>query len=164
MARSYVLTGAVLLSCGALFTAFVPAPQGSHVSAPAHTGATAALSAVALATPQAAFADEGSVWIPALSAIGAGFAIGLAAIGSGVGQGTCKEVMSHNPSVSTSCVDVCLRVTFDPILSPYVLFPVPVTSCQVLPADAALTASPVSQRLPMTCEACFCCPWLSWNP
>ena len=28
----------------------------------------------------------GAVWIPALSAIGAGFAIGLAAIGSGVGQ------------------------------------------------------------------------------
>ena len=26
------------------------------------------------------------MWIPALSAIGAGFAIGLAAIGSGVGQ------------------------------------------------------------------------------
>ena len=30
----------------------------------------------------------GAVWIPALSAIGAGFAIGLAAIGSGVGQAT----------------------------------------------------------------------------
>ena len=29
---------------------------------------------------------DGAVWIPALSAIGAGFAIGLAAIGSGVGQ------------------------------------------------------------------------------
>ena len=32
------------------------------------------------------FRKDGAVWIPALSAIGAGFAIGLAAIGSGVGQ------------------------------------------------------------------------------
>merc|ERR1712066_273913 len=30
---------------------------------------------------------DGQVWIPALSAVGAGFAIGLAAIGSGLGQG-----------------------------------------------------------------------------
>ena len=34
----------------------------------------------------------GAVWIPALSAIGAGFAIGLAAIGSGVGQATFEQV------------------------------------------------------------------------
>ena len=45
--------------------------------------------------------EGGAVWIPALSAIGAGFAIGLAAIGSGVGQaggpksgslGVCKTI------------------------------------------------------------------------
>ena len=34
--------------------------------------------------------EDGAVWIPALSAIGAGFAIGLAAIGSGVGQAGCR--------------------------------------------------------------------------
>ena len=32
------------------------------------------------------YVQESTVWIPALSAVGAGFAIGLAAIGSGVGQ------------------------------------------------------------------------------
>ena len=69
---------AVLLSCGAFLTAFVAAPRSSHVSAPtASTGTAAALTAATLVTPQAAFADEGSVWIPALSAIGAGFAIGF---------------------------------------------------------------------------------------
>eukprot|EP00438_Fugacium_kawagutii_P009166 Skav206207 [mRNA] locus=scaffold1844:448698:449103:- [translate_table: standard] len=74
MARSFVLTGAVLLCCGAFLTAFVPAPRSSHVSAPpASTGsAAAALTAATLVTPQAAFADEGSVWIPALSAIASG--------------------------------------------------------------------------------------------
>ncbi|CAE7220664.1 atpE [Symbiodinium pilosum] len=85
MARSFVLTGAVLLCSGALFTAFVPAARSSV--APAPTYSAAALSSAVLVAPQAAFADEGAVWIPALSAIGAGFAIGLAAIGSGVGQG-----------------------------------------------------------------------------
>ncbi|CAE7824076.1 atpH, partial [Symbiodinium sp. CCMP2456] len=85
MARSLILTGAVLLCSGALFTAFVAAPR----AAPAPSmppAATAALSAVTLVAPQAAHAEDGAVWIPALSAIGAGFAIGLAAIGSGVGQ------------------------------------------------------------------------------
>ena len=38
----------------------------------------------------------GAVWIPALSAIGAGFAIGLAAIGSGVGQ--APNIRRDNPS------------------------------------------------------------------
>ena len=33
------------------------------------------------------------MWIPALSAIGAGFAIGLAAIGSGVGQAHVSRVL-----------------------------------------------------------------------
>eukprot|EP00438_Fugacium_kawagutii_P028372 Skav225000 [mRNA] locus=scaffold765:115327:115629:- [translate_table: standard] len=34
MARSFVLTGAVLLCCGAFLTAFVPAPRSSHVASP----------------------------------------------------------------------------------------------------------------------------------
>ncbi|CAE7265576.1 atpE [Symbiodinium natans] len=101
MARSLVLTGAVLLCSGALFTAFVPVPRSSPaVSVPATETATAA-ALTALVTPQAAYADEGAVWIPALSAIGAGFAIGLAAIGSGVGQGIasgrCIDGISRQP-------------------------------------------------------------------
>ncbi|CAE7863589.1 atpE, partial [Symbiodinium necroappetens] len=76
MARSIVLTAAVLLCSGALFSAFVPAAR-PVVSAPKVSGTTAAVT-TALIAPQAAFADEGAVWIPALSAIGAGFAIGLA--------------------------------------------------------------------------------------
>ena len=113
MARSLVLTGAVLLCCGAFFTAFVPAPRSSHVSAPVvNTGSAAALTAATLVTPQAAFADEGSVWIPALSAIGAGFAIGLAAIGSGVGQGIasgrCIDGISRQPEVADDLRGVLL--------------------------------------------------------
>ena len=113
MARSYALTGAVLLSCGALFSAFVPVPRSSPaVSSPSVTGATAALSAVSLVTPQVAFADEGSVWIPALSAIGAGFAIGLAAIGSGGGQGIasgrCIDGISRQPEVADDLRGVLL--------------------------------------------------------
>ena len=113
MARSLVLTGAVLLCCGAFLTAFVPAPRSSHVSAPAaSTGTAAALTAATLVTPQAAFADEGSVWIPALSAIGAGFAIGLAAIGSGVGQGIasgrCIDGISRQPEVADDLRGVLL--------------------------------------------------------
>ena len=113
MARSFVLTGAVLLSCGAFLTAFVPAPSSYHVSAPtASTGTAAALTAATLVTPQAAFADEGSVWIPALSAIGAGFAIGLAAIGSGVGQGIasgrCIDGISRQPEVADDLRGVLL--------------------------------------------------------
>ena len=113
MARSFVLTGAVLLCCGAFLTAFVPAPRSSHVAAPtASTGTAAALTAATLVTPQAAFADEGSVWIPALSAIGAGFAIGLAAIGSGVGQGIasgrCIDGISRQPEVADDLRGVLL--------------------------------------------------------
>mmetsp|Transcript_10682 Transcript_10682/g.20047 ORF Transcript_10682/g.20047 Transcript_10682/m.20047 type:complete len:142 (+) Transcript_10682:77-502(+) len=113
MARSLVLTGAVLLCCGALFTAFVPAPRSSPaVSAPSVHGTTAALSAVTLVAPQAAHADGGSVWIPALSAIGAGFAIGLAAIGSGVGQGIasgrCIDGISRQPEVADDLRGVLL--------------------------------------------------------
>eukprot|EP00446_Apocalathium_sp_SHHI-4_P094187 CAMPEP_0177458292 /NCGR_PEP_ID=MMETSP0369-20130122/13454_1 /TAXON_ID=447022 ORGANISM="Scrippsiella hangoei-like, Strain SHHI-4" /NCGR_SAMPLE_ID=MMETSP0369 /ASSEMBLY_ACC=CAM_ASM_000364 /LENGTH=203 /DNA_ID=CAMNT_0018931403 /DNA_START=57 /DNA_END=665 /DNA_ORIENTATION=- len=79
--RSAVLSGAVLAACALLLgSAFVAAPH--RAPAPASPAmSTAALSAVAMATPTAAFAAEGSEWIPALSAVGAGFAIGLAAIG-----------------------------------------------------------------------------------
>ncbi|OLQ06723.1 hypothetical protein AK812_SmicGene9982 [Symbiodinium microadriaticum] len=54
--------------------------------------------AATLAAPQAAFAEDGAVWIPALSAIGAGFAIGLAAIGSGVGQDALSKSHSQRSS------------------------------------------------------------------
>eukprot|EP00401_Gymnodinium_catenatum_P022049 CAMPEP_0117548500 /NCGR_PEP_ID=MMETSP0784-20121206/47681_1 /TAXON_ID=39447 /ORGANISM="" /LENGTH=81 /DNA_ID=CAMNT_0005345457 /DNA_START=14 /DNA_END=256 /DNA_ORIENTATION=+ len=77
--RFLVLTGAAVLAGVASFlslsSAFVAAPQ----RAPAPTNAaapgalpTAALSAVALAVPTGAHADGDSVWIPALSAVGAG--------------------------------------------------------------------------------------------
>eukprot|EP00933_Yihiella_yeosuensis_P070382 TRINITY_DN782_c0_g1_i1.p1 TRINITY_DN782_c0_g1~~TRINITY_DN782_c0_g1_i1.p1 ORF type:complete len:141 (-),score=31.49 TRINITY_DN782_c0_g1_i1:101-523(-) len=108
--RSIVLTTAVVLSCCALFSAFVPAPRS--VSAPAPTLPTAALSAAALVAPTAAHAAEGSVWIPALSAVGAGFAIGLAAIGSGVGQGIasgrCIDGISRQPEVADDLRGVLL--------------------------------------------------------
>merc|ERR1719479_2400 len=75
----------------------------------------AAASAAALATPLAAHADEassGSIWIPALSAVGAGFAIGLAAIGSGVGQGIasgrCIDGISRQPEVADDLRGVLL--------------------------------------------------------
>ena len=47
------------------------------------------------------------MWIPALSAIGAGFAIGLAAIGSGVGQATAyrdHEDTCTTPQFFCGCV------------------------------------------------------------
>eukprot|EP00444_Apocalathium_aciculiferum_P031130 CAMPEP_0183426472 /NCGR_PEP_ID=MMETSP0370-20130417/39720_1 /TAXON_ID=268820 /ORGANISM="Peridinium aciculiferum, Strain PAER-2" /LENGTH=84 /DNA_ID=CAMNT_0025610895 /DNA_START=74 /DNA_END=324 /DNA_ORIENTATION=+ len=80
--RSVVLTGAILAACF-MGTAFVAAPH----RAPQATQITgtlppSALSVVAMVTPTVAHAAEGSEWIPALSAVGAGFAIGLAAIGS----------------------------------------------------------------------------------
>ena len=112
--RSFVLTGAVLLSCGALFSAFVPAPS-AKTSAPASSSSlpTAAMSAAALVAPTAAHAaGEGAVWIPALSAVGAGFAIGLAAIGSGVGQGIasgrCIDGISRQPEVADDLRGVLL--------------------------------------------------------
>eukprot|EP00403_Amphidinium_massartii_P040769 CAMPEP_0178437574 /NCGR_PEP_ID=MMETSP0689_2-20121128/35082_1 /TAXON_ID=160604 /ORGANISM="Amphidinium massartii, Strain CS-259" /LENGTH=137 /DNA_ID=CAMNT_0020059819 /DNA_START=8 /DNA_END=421 /DNA_ORIENTATION=- len=109
MARSASLTAAVLAAAATLLvsTAFV-APA---VAAPKPTGATAALSAVALSVPTAAFAEDG-VWIPALSAVGAGFAIGLAAIGSGVGQGIasgrCIDGISRQPEVADDLRGVLL--------------------------------------------------------
>ncbi|CAE7230517.1 atpH, partial [Symbiodinium sp. KB8] len=55
---------------------------------------------------------DGAVWIPALSAIGAGFAIGLAAIGSGVGQGIasgrCIDGISRQPEVADDLRGVLL--------------------------------------------------------
>merc|ERR1712141_485131 len=72
----------------------------------------AALSATAVTMPSAAHAAEGSVWIPALSAVGAGFAIGLAAIGSGVGQeiasGRCIDGISRQPEVADDLRGVLL--------------------------------------------------------
>merc|ERR1712125_224625 len=74
----------------------------------------AAASAAVLAAPLAAHADEGSssIWIPALSAVGAGFAIGLAAIGSGVGQGIasgrCIDGISRQPEVADDLRGVLL--------------------------------------------------------
>ncbi|CAE8588131.1 unnamed protein product [Polarella glacialis] len=115
--RSLVLTVAVLLSCGALFSAFVPVPllAKSASSAPALSQLpTAALSTALLVTPSLAHAaTEGSaVWIPALSAVGAGFAIGLAAIGSGVGQGIasgrCIDGISRQPEVADDLRGVLL--------------------------------------------------------
>ena len=42
------------------------------------------------------------MWIPALSAIGAGFAIGLAAIGSGVGQ-AASSMLDTSTRVLHAC-------------------------------------------------------------
>merc|ERR1711907_135222 len=96
-------------------SAFVPAPvQKTPAAVPTTNGAlpTAALSAMALTTPTAAHAAEGSVWIPALSAVGAGLAIGLAAIGSGVGQGIasgrCIDGISRQPEVADDLRGVLL--------------------------------------------------------
>ncbi|CAE6955986.1 atpE [Symbiodinium sp. CCMP2592] len=111
MARSLFLTGAVLLCSGALFTAFVAAPRAAPAPTAPHA-TTAALSAITLVAPQAAHAEDGAVWIPALSAIGAGFAIGLAAIGSGVGQGIasgrCIDGISRQPEVADDLRGVLL--------------------------------------------------------
>jgi len=108
-----ILTAAMLLGAMALIssmaTAFVPA---APKAAPPTSHATAALSAAALVAPTAAHAAEGSVWIPALSAVGAGFAIGLAAIGSGVGQGIasgrCIDGISRQPEVADDLRGVLL--------------------------------------------------------
>merc|ERR1719229_2075930 len=100
--RSAVLTVAVLLACSALMAAFVPAPVASRPAV--QVSPSMALGAAALAAPTAAHAEGSSVWIPALSAVGAGFAIGLAAIGSGVGQGIasgrCIDGISRQPEVA----------------------------------------------------------------
>jgi len=97
-------------------SAFVPAvqrlPPSQATAASAGSLPTAALSAAALVTPTAAHAAGDSVWIPALSAVGAGFAIGLAAIGSGVGQGIasgrCIDGISRQPEVADDLRGVLL--------------------------------------------------------
>ena len=108
--RSAILTAAVVLACTSLMAAFVPSPIASRVTA--QSLPTAALSAAALAAPTAAHAEGSSVWIPALSAVGAGFAIGLAAIGSGVGQGIasgrCIDGISRQPEVADDLRGVLL--------------------------------------------------------
>eukprot|EP00929_Paragymnodinium_shiwhaense_P075808 TRINITY_DN3880_c0_g4_i1.p1 TRINITY_DN3880_c0_g4~~TRINITY_DN3880_c0_g4_i1.p1 ORF type:complete len:145 (+),score=31.79 TRINITY_DN3880_c0_g4_i1:77-511(+) len=91
--------------------AFVSAPAASKMAQPPTSYASAATAAL-LSAPLAAHADEGSVWIPALSAVGAGFAIGLAAIGSGVGQGIasgrCIDGISRQPEVADDLRGVLL--------------------------------------------------------
>merc|ERR1711918_305948 len=93
---------------------FVPAPSPKHlVQTPvAQSLPATALSAVTLVAPAAVHADDSNVWIPALSAVGAGFAIGLAAIGSGVGQviasGRCIDGISRQPEVADDLRGVLL--------------------------------------------------------
>eukprot|EP00448_Togula_jolla_P024691 CAMPEP_0170592522 /NCGR_PEP_ID=MMETSP0224-20130122/12967_1 /TAXON_ID=285029 /ORGANISM="Togula jolla, Strain CCCM 725" /LENGTH=61 /DNA_ID=CAMNT_0010916429 /DNA_START=1 /DNA_END=182 /DNA_ORIENTATION=+ len=48
-----------------------PAPRAINSAAPVQSLPTAALAAAAMVTPSVAHADDGSVWIPALSAVGA---------------------------------------------------------------------------------------------
>merc|ERR1719367_2150905 len=118
MVRSIALTAALLMMgaalVGSMTRAFVAAPTATHATpAPAVTTLpAAALSATALAIPSAAHAAGDSVWIPALSAVGAGFAIGLAAIGSGVGQGIasgrCIDGISRQPEVADDLRGVLL--------------------------------------------------------
>mmetsp|Transcript_9961 Transcript_9961/g.29761 ORF Transcript_9961/g.29761 Transcript_9961/m.29761 type:complete len:149 (+) Transcript_9961:85-531(+) len=111
-----VASGVLLGLASASFVgqAFIPAVHkpSAHVEAPAARLPAAALSAAALAAPTAAHADEGGIWIPALSAVGAGFAIGLAAIGSGVGQGIasgrCIDGISRQPEVADDLRGVLL--------------------------------------------------------
>ena len=109
--RSMVLSAGVLLSCLALFSAFVPVPR---VAAPVTSPMASTAAAAALLAPAAAQAADasGSEWIPALSAVGAGFAIGLAAIGSGVGQGIasgrCIDGISRQPEVADDLRGVLL--------------------------------------------------------
>nr|ABV22124.1 chloroplast ATP synthase subunit C [Alexandrium affine] len=113
--RSMVLTGAVLFAGAVTMvvfgSAFVPTPKAAPPPV-ANTLPTAALSAAALSVPTAAYADGGAVWVPALSAVGAGFAIGLAAIGSGVGQGIasgrCIDGISRQPEVADDLRGVLL--------------------------------------------------------
>merc|ERR1719322_2028496 len=96
--------------------AFVSAPLPAPAPAARAAGSlpAAAASAAALAAPLAAHADaeSSSIWIPALSAVGAGFAIGLAAIGSGVGQGItsgrCIDGISRQPEVADDLRGVLL--------------------------------------------------------
>jgi len=106
----------VILVAG-MTRAFVAAPAAPHTAQTpvVQKLPAAAFSATAMTIPSvahAAEAAEGSVWIPALSAVGAGFAIGLAAIGSGVGQGIasgrCIDGISRQPEVADDLRGVLL--------------------------------------------------------
>mmetsp|Transcript_61334 Transcript_61334/g.113874 ORF Transcript_61334/g.113874 Transcript_61334/m.113874 type:complete len:146 (-) Transcript_61334:74-511(-) len=117
MPRSASLTTVVILGAVAfaatMSCAFVASPM-QKVNAPSAQTADGfhAAAAAALTLPTVAHADDGSVWIPALSAVGAGFAIGLAAIGSGVGQGIasgrCIDGISRQPEVADDLRGVLL--------------------------------------------------------
>merc|ERR1712095_237625 len=106
------MMGAILVA--GMTRAFVSAPAAPHVKQTPVVAQlpTAALSATAMTIPSIAYAAEDSVWIPALSAVGAGFAIGLAAIGSGVGQGIasgrCIDGISRQPEVADDLRGVLL--------------------------------------------------------
>merc|ERR1739838_733903 len=107
-----LIMGAILVA--GMTRAFVAAPAAPHVKQTPVVAQlpTAALSATAMTIPSIAYAAEDSVWIPALSAVGAGFAIGLAAIGSGVGQGIasgrCIDGISRQPEVADDLRGVLL--------------------------------------------------------
>merc|ERR1719373_580674 len=82
--------------------AFVAAPQRAPApatSAAQATGAlpTSALAAAALVAPTAAHAAEGSVWIPALSAVG-----------QGIASGRCIYGISRQPEVADDLRGVLL--------------------------------------------------------
>merc|ERR1712222_145755 len=104
--------GAVLVS--SMTRAFIAAPAATRATQTPTVMQvpSAAVSATVLTIPRMAHAAEGSVWIPALSAVGAGFAIGLAAIGSGVGQGIasgrCIDGISRQPEVADDLRGVLL--------------------------------------------------------
>ena len=112
MARSIALTAATIMLGAIMVTgatrAFIAAPAVHATQIPPVNTLPAILSATAAATvptmAHAAEATAGSVWIPALSAVGAGFVIGLAAIGSEVGQGIasrrCIDGISRQPDVA----------------------------------------------------------------
>ncbi|CAK0871824.1 unnamed protein product [Prorocentrum cordatum] len=87
--RSAILNAAAVLACASPMAAFVPWPVESR--APVQSWPTAAPSAAVLAKPTAVLAEGSSVWLPALSAVGAGFAVGLATIGSRVGRGIASS-------------------------------------------------------------------------
>eukprot|EP00408_Alexandrium_pacificum_P062208 CAMPEP_0171171116 /NCGR_PEP_ID=MMETSP0790-20130122/9054_1 /TAXON_ID=2925 /ORGANISM="Alexandrium catenella, Strain OF101" /LENGTH=146 /DNA_ID=CAMNT_0011635965 /DNA_START=103 /DNA_END=540 /DNA_ORIENTATION=+ len=116
--RSMIMTGVVAIFglglLGSMGGAFIAAAKKPSVQAKAPLApvSAAALGAALAATPTAAHADEGGVWVPALSAVGAGFAIGLAAIGSGVGQGIasgrCIDGISRQPEVADDLRGVLL--------------------------------------------------------
>merc|ERR1711908_235747 len=94
---------ACVLLLGTMSKVFVPAPV---------TGTTSSKLAMDMATPTAALSAAALVTPTAAYAAGAGFAIGLAAIGSGVGQGIasgrCIDGISRQPEVADDLRGVLL--------------------------------------------------------